>query len=351
MSADQHPDHDTISEFRKRHLKALAALFVQVLQLCREAGLVALGHVALDGTKVRANASKHKAMSYERMEAKEKELEAEVKRLLELAEKTDAEEDALYGKGKRGDELPEELKFRKTRLAKIREAKKALEERARAAGRSNFELAARSTFTARRLTAIVPAWEIAGVANVTESVIGGRAVECKPGGLWKGKNNVYGIETRLIGIEEPDTIRKALTPDLFKAKGQPFPSAGADLSAMKIPPCPWGRTNRTGEKPSRAIDIEVVTAKEHLGHNITAGGVHTVWCDGCKARLVDSGDPFVIYWINNQIKNTPFRFSEGRKYTVWFTGELGSGVMGYQGKCIDIGAFCKTCELCQLTVR
>lgn len=133
VSADQHPDHDTISEFRKRHLKALAALFVQVLQLCREAGLVALGHVALDGTKVRANASKHKAMSYERMEAKEKELEAEVKRLLELAEKTDAEEDALYGKGKRGDELPEELKFRKTRLAKIREAKKALEERARAA--------------------------------------------------------------------------------------------------------------------------------------------------------------------------------------------------------------------------
>lgn len=133
VSADQHPDHDTISEFRKRHLQALAALFVQVLQLCREAGLVKLGHVALDGTKVRANASKHKAMSYERMEAKEKELEEEVKRLLAEAERVDAEEDALYGKGKRGDELPKELKFRETRLKKIREAKKALEERARTA--------------------------------------------------------------------------------------------------------------------------------------------------------------------------------------------------------------------------
>jgi len=133
VAADRHPDHDTISEFRKRHLQALAALFVQVLELCREAGLVKLGHVALDGTKVRANASKHKAMSYGRMEEKEKELEAEVARLLALAERVDAEEDALYGKGKRGDELPEELKFRETRLKKIREAKKALEERARAA--------------------------------------------------------------------------------------------------------------------------------------------------------------------------------------------------------------------------
>jgi len=88
--------------------------------------------VALDGTKVRANASKHKAMSYGRMVEKERELEAEVARLLAEAERVDAEEDALYGKGKRGDELPDELKFRKTRLAKIRQAKKALEERARA---------------------------------------------------------------------------------------------------------------------------------------------------------------------------------------------------------------------------
>jgi len=131
LAAGQHPDHDTIAEFRKRHLKALAGLFMQVLQLCREAGLVRLGHVALDGTKIKANASKHKAMSYDRMCEKEKQLEAEVAELLKQAEATDAAEDALHGKGKRGDELPAELARRETRLKKIKEAKAALELQAR----------------------------------------------------------------------------------------------------------------------------------------------------------------------------------------------------------------------------
>ena len=139
LAADQHPDHDTIAEFRKRHLQALSGLFVQVLQLCRKAGLVKLGHVALDGTKVRANASKHKAMSYGRMEEKAKQLEEEVARLLAEAEATDAAEDALYGKGKRGDELPKELRFRATRLAKIKEAMKALENEAKAKAAAQSE--------------------------------------------------------------------------------------------------------------------------------------------------------------------------------------------------------------------
>jgi len=132
VTGDQHPDHDSIAAFRQRHLRALARLFVQVLQLCEVAGLVKLGHVALDGSKVKANASKHKAMSYERMCAKEKELEAEVARLLEQAQQVDAAEDAEYGKGRRGDELPAELARRETRLRKIREAKAALEAAARA---------------------------------------------------------------------------------------------------------------------------------------------------------------------------------------------------------------------------
>lgn len=131
LTADQHPDHDTIAEFRKRHLKRLAGLFVQVLMLCRKAGVVKLGHVALDSTKVKANASKHKAMSYGRMCEKEKELEEKVKELFAKAEEVDAEEEMKYGKGKRGDELPEELRFHKKRLEKIREAKKALEEESR----------------------------------------------------------------------------------------------------------------------------------------------------------------------------------------------------------------------------
>ncbi len=131
LAADEHPDHDTIADFRKEHSAALSQLFVQVLRLCQQAGLVKLGHVALDGTKMKANASKHKAMSYERMGEAEKKLEAEVKALLEEAARVDAEEDGKYGKGKRGDELPAELQRRETRLAKIREAKAALEREAR----------------------------------------------------------------------------------------------------------------------------------------------------------------------------------------------------------------------------
>ena len=127
LAGDQHPDHDSIAEFRKRHLAALADLFVQVLRLCQAAGLVKLGHVALDGTKVKANASKHKAMSYERMEETERRLEAEVHTLLEQAQQVDAAEDAQYGAGQRGDELPAELARRESRLAKIRAAKAALE--------------------------------------------------------------------------------------------------------------------------------------------------------------------------------------------------------------------------------
>ena len=131
LSGDQHPDHDSIADFRKRHLSALAGLFVQVLLLCQKAGLVKLGHVALDGTKVKANASKHKAMSYARMCEAEQRLQHEVAELLREAEKVDEDEDRQYGKGRRGDELPAELAFRESRLKKIQEAKATLEREAR----------------------------------------------------------------------------------------------------------------------------------------------------------------------------------------------------------------------------
>jgi transposase len=126
------PDFRTISEFRKRHIKALASLFVQVLKLAEKAGLVKLGHVALDGTKIKANASKHKAMSYERMKKREAELQAEVDRWLKAAEAADAEEDKLHGV-KRGDEMPDWVADKEKRLAKIRAAKAALEAEARTA--------------------------------------------------------------------------------------------------------------------------------------------------------------------------------------------------------------------------
>lgn len=131
LSCDSHPDHSRISDFRKRHLHEISGLFVQILKFCSEAGLTKLGHVALDGSKIKANASKHKAMSYGRMVTKETELEVEIERLLVEAQAVDAAEDLRYGKGKRGDELPEDLKFKQARLKKIREYKKALEQRKR----------------------------------------------------------------------------------------------------------------------------------------------------------------------------------------------------------------------------
>jgi transposase len=131
LAADNQPNFRTISDFRKIHLKTLAGLFEQVLQIALEAGAMKVGRVALDGTKVKANASKHKAMSYDRMVEKQKQLKAEVKQLLEQAEAADAEEDARFGQDRTGDELPAELERRETRLKKIQEAKRALSERAR----------------------------------------------------------------------------------------------------------------------------------------------------------------------------------------------------------------------------
>ena len=127
------PDFRTVSDFRKRHLKALSGLFGQVLKLCEQAGLVKLGHVALDGTKIKANASKHKAMSYERMEKRAAELEAEVERWLSAAEAADAEEDRAFGRDKSGEELPKWVADKKKRVEKIRAAKAELEAEAKAA--------------------------------------------------------------------------------------------------------------------------------------------------------------------------------------------------------------------------
>lgn len=128
----QRPDFRTISDFRRRHLEALAGLFTQVLGLCRQAGLVKLGHVALDGTKLKANASKHKAMSYRRMRRAEAELAAEVAGWLARAEAADAAGDAEHGPDRRGDELPGWVADKQARLERIRAAKAALEAEAAA---------------------------------------------------------------------------------------------------------------------------------------------------------------------------------------------------------------------------
>ncbi len=131
VTAMQQPDFRTINKFRKRHLEALAGLFGQVLRMCQRAGMVSLGHVALDGTKIQANASKRKAMSYERMKKTEKELEAVVRDWLAKAEKVDDEEDRQLG-DKRGDEMPDWVADKAKRLERLRAAKAELEAEAKA---------------------------------------------------------------------------------------------------------------------------------------------------------------------------------------------------------------------------
>ena len=139
LAAGNQPDFRTISDFRKLHLKALEEMFQQMLRLTLETGAMKLGQVALDGSKFQANASKHKAMSYGRMDETEKRLREEVRKLLSQAEATDKEEDKRYGQDRREEELPEELQRRETRIARIREAKEALEERAREQARNEGE--------------------------------------------------------------------------------------------------------------------------------------------------------------------------------------------------------------------
>ena len=132
LAAGNAPDFRTIADFRKTHLTALRGFFEQVLRLAREMGAPRVGGVALDGSKIKANASKHKAMSYGRMGEKQRQLREEVKQLLDQAEAADAAEDVEYGADQRGDELPAELQRRESRLKRIREAKRALEARAKA---------------------------------------------------------------------------------------------------------------------------------------------------------------------------------------------------------------------------
>jgi transposase len=149
LAAGNQPDFRTISDFRKLHLKALEEMFQQMLRLTLETGAMKLGHVAMDGSKFKANASKHKAMSYGRMDETEKRLRAEVRKLLSQAEAADREEDKRYGRDRRGDELPEELQRRETRIARICAAKEALEERAREQARKEGKDAEEAKPTAK----------------------------------------------------------------------------------------------------------------------------------------------------------------------------------------------------------
>jgi transposase len=152
IAAESHPHFTTINQFRLDHRAALADLFAQILGLCQKAGMVELGHVAIDGTRIQANASKHKAMSYDRMKETEKRLKAEAEELLRKAEEIDRAEDAAFGADSDGRDIPEELRHRQSRIERLRKAKAELEKEAAAARRMELEEQARRASQAAEQT-------------------------------------------------------------------------------------------------------------------------------------------------------------------------------------------------------
>lgn len=209
LTGNQQPDHSRISEFRRRNLDALKDLFVQILRLCQKAGMVSLGHVALDGTKVQANASKRKAMSHERMLRAEKELEKEINALMRRAEILDAQEDKRYGKGKLGSDLPDELRRRQDRLTRIRQARKEMEaETAAAAARQRQQEA-----EVARAKAAAARESDAPVAEQTELNRKAETAEAKA----KAAREVAIEAAEQAGLEPPDL--EPLAADAMPRRG------------------------------------------------------------------------------------------------------------------------------------
>jgi transposase len=252
LAAGNEPDFRTISDFRKLHLTALQALFDQVLRITLQAGTMKLGRVILDGSKVKANASKHKAMSYGRMQEDQKRLKEEVKRLLAQAEATDAEEDARYGPDRRGDELPPELARRETRLKKIREAKRALEERACEQAKSQ----------------------------------GKPEEEVKPPA--KMQYNFSDPESRIMkgadGFVQAYNVQIAVEPDFQLIVGQLVTQEVNDKKQMQ--PVIEVIREQSGQKPAAWIEsrIEIARSLAHAGRCRKEQGGWTACSENCKPR-------------------------------------------------------------------
>jgi len=241
LAAGNAPNFRTISDFRKIHLTTLEGLFGQVLRIALEAGAMKLGRVALDGTKVKANASKHKAMSYDRMQEKERQIRAEVRELLAEAEAADAAEDALYGADQRGDELPAEFERRETRLQKIREAKRALEERARQQAEKEGK----------------PAGEVK---------------RAKPAG--KDQYNFTDPESRLMkgsdGFVQGYNAQAAVEPALQLIVGQSVTPAANDKE--QIEPMVQVIEQQSGQRPEGLLADSGYCSEKNLEHLETADG-------------------------------------------------------------------------------
>ncbi len=264
VTAQNRPDFRTISDFRKRHLAALSALFVQVLGLCREAGLAKLGHVALDGTKIQANASKRKAMSYGRMAKVEAELADEVADWLAAADAADGADDAAFGAERRGDETPDWMARKADRLAKIRQAKAALEAEAEAAAKDAQAEAA---------------------AKAADGTADRAAGAGRPGG--KGKPGRK--PKRPPGVPKDSAQRNFTDPDsrIMKAGGgflQGYNGqAAVDADNQVIVAC--GRTNAGSDQGQLAAMVDAVEA--NTGHKPAELSADAGYCSEANLAALD----------------------------------------------------------------
>lgn len=235
LAAGNAPNFRTISDFRKIHLAALEGLFEQVLKIALEAGAMKLGRVALDGTKIKANASKHKAMSYDRMREKERQIRAEVRELLAQAEAADVAEDEQYGIDQPGDELPVELQRHESRLKKIREAQRALEERARQKAEAEGK----------------PAQELK---------------KAKPAG--KDQYNFTDPESRMMkggdGFVQGYNAQAAVEPALQLIVGQSVTAAANDKE--QVEPMVQVIEEQSGQRPKGLLADSGYCSEKNLGH-------------------------------------------------------------------------------------
>jgi transposase len=261
------PDFRTISDFRKTHLAQLEALFVEVLKLCALAGLAKVGTIALDGTKVKANASRHKAMSYDRMKAEEARLKEEIARLLAEAQASDDAEDLRHGTDRHGDELPDELARRQSRLAKIQGARKLLEERAKLEA---AEEAARRQAEGRSPPTAVPAEAVPGPKdqiNFTDP--GSRIMKASNKG-WGQCGNAQAVTNEHQIILAADVTDQAndvrqLVPMVDQARAN-LDAAGIE-DAIKAAPGDAGYYSETNATDLESRGIEPYLATERLKHH------------------------------------------------------------------------------------
>ena len=300
LSAGQFPDFRTLADFRRRHLGAFRALFLEVLRLCREAGLVRLGHLSLDGSKYQANASKHKAVSYGRIPQAEAQLQAEIAALLRQAEETDQAEDKEHGPARRGDELPEELRLREQRLARLREAKARLEERARDRARQRAEAhEATPEQTQEAVQKAVPrAREQTNFTDPDSRIMKG------PHGWVQGYNAQIVVEEASGVIVAEEVSNHSTDSTQLRAM---LDALDANLSALRVPEATWRAGVFTADAgycseanlallEQRSIDAYVATGRErHYRQGVDPAGTPRTPRRGAMRAKLQQEDGRAIY--------------------------------------------------------